>query len=86
MFNVFGGTPRGEAMTVDPRWLHYGEIVLTGTFASSVHQFARAVPFVKAHWSNIEKVISVRCGLDDILDAVDRVKRGEGTKSIILFD
>ena len=30
VFNIFGGTPRGENMTVDPRWIHYGEIVLTG--------------------------------------------------------
>ena len=47
IFNVFGGTPPGETISVDPRWIHYGEIVLTGTSASSVEQFRRADRFVR---------------------------------------
>ena len=85
VFNVFGGTPRGETMTVDPRWIHYGEIILTGTFASSVTQFHRAFNFVAKHAEEVEAVISTRCGLDDILAAVRRVQTGEGTKSVLLF-
>ncbi len=85
VFNIFGGTPRGEMMTVDPRWIHYGEVVLTGTFASSVNQFHRAFSFVGEHAEEIEAVISTRCGLDDILAAVRRVQKGEGTKSVLLF-
>ena len=85
VFNIFGGTPRGEMMTVDPRWIHYGEIVLTGTFASSVNQFHRAFRFVREHAEEFETVISTRCGLDDILTAVRRVQSGEGTKSILMF-
>ena len=85
VFNVFGGTPRGEMMTVDPRWIHYGEIILTGTFASSVKQFHKAFSFVGEHAQEIETVISTRCGLDDILAAVRRVQTGEGTKSVLLF-
>ena len=85
VFNIFGGTPRGENMTVDPRWIHYGEIVLTGTFASSVQQFHRAFHFVEDHSEDVAAVISTRCGLDDILAAVQRVQAGEGTKSILMF-
>ena len=85
VFNVFGGTPRGEMMTVDPRWIHYGEIILTGTFASSVKQFHKAFSFVGEHAQEIETVISTRCGLDDILAAARRVQTGEGTKSVLLF-
>lgn len=85
IFNIFGGTPRGEMMAVDPRWIHYGEIVLTGTFASSVEQFRRAHSFVRKHAKEIEAVISTRCGLEDILKAVGRVKSGVGTKSVLLF-
>ena len=85
VFNVFGGTPRGEMMTVDPRWIHYGEIILTGTFASSVKQFHKAFSFVGEQAQEIKAVISTRCGLDDILAAVRRVQTGEGTKSVLLF-
>ena len=85
VFNIFGGTPRGELITVDPRWIHYSEIVLTGTFASSVEQFRRARHFVRDHPDEIEAVISTRCGLDDILTAVRQVQKGEGGKSVLLF-
>ena len=85
VFNVFGGTPRGEMMTVDPRWIHYGEITLTGTFASSVKQFHKAFDFVGSRAEEIETVISTRCGLDDILAAVRRVQTGKGAKTVLQF-
>ena len=86
MFNIFGGTPSGETITLDPRWLHYGEIVLTGTFAASLDHFKQSYEFVREQTDRIAKVISVRCELDDILDAVDRVKKGTALKSIIMFN
>lgn len=85
VFNIFGGTPRGRTMTLDPRWLHYGEIILTGTFAASVYEFKQALPFVKEYADRIDHVISVRCGLDDVLNAVERVKSGSALKSVIMF-
>ena len=86
VFNIFGGTPAGKKITLDPRWLHYGEITLTGTFAASLNHFKKAYTFVKENIELISKVISVRCRLDDILDAVDNIKKGTALKSIILFD
>jgi len=86
VFNIFGGTPSGETITLDPRWLHYGEIVLTGTFAASLDHFKTSYNFVKEHVECISKVISVRCELDDILNAVERVKNGTALKSIIMFN
>ncbi|MBI4632284.1 MAG: alcohol dehydrogenase catalytic domain-containing protein [Deltaproteobacteria bacterium] len=86
VFNIFGGTPPGKTITLDPRWLHYGEIILTGTFAASLDQFKKAVSLVRERADVIAQVISVRCGLDDILDAVERVKKGTALKSIIIFD
>ena len=86
IFNIFGGTAKGEIIHVDPRWLHYGEIVLTGSFAASSQQFAQAVQFVKDHADTVGQVISVRCGLDGILDAVKQVREGTAFKSILVFD
>jgi threonine dehydrogenase-like Zn-dependent dehydrogenase len=86
VFNIFGGTPKNETITLDPRWLHYGEITLTGTFAASLRHFKRSLEFVSEHAKAISQVISMRCGLDDILDAVERVKDGTALKTIIMFD
>jgi len=85
VFNIFGGTPSGEKLELDPRWLHYGEINLTGTFASSLSDFKQALPFVEKHSDPVSRVISDRCGLEDIVSAVERVKTGQSTKSVILF-
>ncbi len=86
VFNIFGGTPKGQMITVDPRWLHYGEILLTGTFAASVHHFRNAVQFVKQNAEKVSEVISVRCTLDGILAAVEQVKKGTAFKTILVFD
>jgi threonine dehydrogenase-like Zn-dependent dehydrogenase len=86
VFNIFGGTPKDETMVLDPRWLHYGEITLTGTFASALNHFLDALTFVAEHADRVSRVISTRCALDDILDAVERVKKGQGIKSIVTFD
>ena len=86
VFNIFGGTPQGQTIELDPRWLHYGEIVLTGTFASSVDDFKQAFMFVQEHRDAISRVISVRCSLEDIISAVERVKNQTALKSVIIFD
>jgi len=63
-----------------------GEVlILTGAFASSVSQFKRASDFVGGHSRLIEQVISPRCALDDIVEAVERVKNGRVVQSVILF-
>lgn len=86
VFNLFGGTPKGESIRLDPRWLHYGEVVLTGTFAASLKHFRRSIDFVRENAESVSKLISVRCGLEDVLEAVERVKRGDAFKTVILFD
>ena len=86
VLNIFGGTPRGDMMTVDPRWLHYREIVLTGTFASSVQDFRDAWAWLQEDPEPVNSIVSHHCRLDDIVSAVDRVRTGRGTKTIVVFD
>ncbi len=86
VFNIFGGTPKGELLTIDPRWLHYGEIVLTGTFGASLRHFLAARDFVGPHAAQVLRVVSKRCGLADIMEAVEGVKRGTALKSILIFE
>ena len=85
VFNIFGGTPSGEKMLIDPRLIHYGEVTVTGTFAASLPQFIRAVDFVSKNAGAVSDVISNRCGLDGLLDAVETIKQGSGQKTILTF-
>ena len=86
VFNIFGGTPKGDTFSLDPRWLHYGEVVLTGTFAASLRHFKQSLEFVGKHPGAVSRLISERCGLSDVLDAVNRVKTGAGLKTVLMFD
>jgi threonine dehydrogenase-like Zn-dependent dehydrogenase len=86
VFNIFGGTPKGDMVSIDPRWLHYGEVVLTGTFAASLRHFKHAFQFVKMNGEAVSRVISERCHLDDVLKAVERAKNGTALKTILMFD
>jgi threonine dehydrogenase-like Zn-dependent dehydrogenase len=86
VYNIFGGTPRGEMIKVDPRWLHYGELTVTGTFAASLPQFMTAHEFVRKHADAVSAVITNRCGLDGIIGAVEAVRAGSVLKSAVVFD
>ncbi len=86
VFNIFGGTPKGDMIQLDPRWLHYGEVVLTGTFAASLRHFKQSLEFVRNNADVVSKIISERCALDGVLDAVERVKAGAALKTIIMFE
>ena len=85
VFNIFGGPPRGSSLTIDPRWLHYGEIVLTGTFASSLADFKEALHLISAGEVDVRPVISHRVGLDGLLDAVQKIRKRELLKAIVLI-
>ncbi len=83
--NIFGGTPQGDMLEIDPRWLHYGEIYLTGTFGSNVEDFRRAHEWLHEDSDTISGILSHTCRLSDIVDAVSRVKEGRGTKTVVVM-
>lgn len=86
VFNIFGGTPGGETITLDPRWLHYGEIILTGTFSAPLDQFKKAFEFVKKNATSLSKVISTASGLNNILTAVEQVRNAAALKIIVMME
>ncbi|ACV63518.1 Alcohol dehydrogenase zinc-binding domain protein [Desulfofarcimen acetoxidans DSM 771] len=82
-FNIFGGPPAGQSMTVDPRWLHYGEIKITGTFASTPQDFQRAVELIASGEIAVKDMISHRFSLDNLLEAVEKVKNREMIRGVL---
>ena len=85
VINIFGGTPQGDMLEIDPRWLHYGEICLTGTFGSSVKDFWQAHSWLQEDTDTIRRILSHTCDLQDIVIAVNRVKEGKGTKTVVVM-
>ncbi|OPY59976.1 MAG: Sorbitol dehydrogenase [Pelotomaculum sp. PtaU1.Bin065] len=85
IFNVFGGPPAGQPVPVDLRWLHYAEIMLTGTFASTPADFQLAVSLISSGEIEVDDLISHRYTLDDMLDAVEQARRQEIIKGVVLI-
>lgn len=84
-FNIFGGPPAGQTISVDPRWLHYGEIRLTGTFAASPVHFKECLDLIIRNEITVEDLISDRFDLDHFLDAVERAKNQTMIRGIVVF-
>ena len=83
--NIFGGPPAGQPITVDPRWIHYSEIVLTGSFASTPEDFRKAVELIAKGEIEVLDLVSDRFTLDSMLDAVERAKKQDMIKGIVLI-
>lgn len=84
-FNIFGGPPAGQAISVDPRWLHYGEIRLTGTFAASPAHFRECLDLIIRGEITVEDLISDRFDLDHFLEAVERARNQTMIRGIVVF-
>ncbi|MDP4092136.1 MAG: zinc-dependent dehydrogenase [Bacillota bacterium] len=85
ILNIFGGPPAGQPITLDPRWVHYGEITITGSFASTPDDFKKALELIASGEIIVEDMISDRFTLDNMLDAVERAKNQDMIKGIVLF-
>jgi 2-desacetyl-2-hydroxyethyl bacteriochlorophyllide A dehydrogenase len=83
--NIFGGPPPSE-IRLDPRWLHYLEITLTGTFASTPGLFRESLELIRTGAITVSDLLSHRFSLDSFLEAVDRARNQEMVRGVVLFD
>ena len=86
IFNIFGGPPAGESISVDPRWLHYGEVNITGTFAATPADFRRAVEFITTGQIEVRDLISHRFNLENMTEAVEHVRNQRMTKGVVIMN
>jgi len=84
VFNIFGGPPAGHTIQVDPRWVHYSEITITGSFASTPEDFRQAVKLIVEGEIEVAPVITHRFTLDSMVEAIEKAKRFEMIKGVLL--
>ena len=85
VFSIFGGPPAGHRISLDPRWIHYQEITITGSFASTPQDFREALYLISSNEIDAGSIITDRFTLDKILDAVERARSLEMIKGIVLM-
>ncbi|NSW83750.1 MAG: alcohol dehydrogenase catalytic domain-containing protein [Syntrophothermus sp.] len=85
IFNIFGGPPAGYAIQVDPRWVHYQEVTITGSFASTPQDFRQAVDLIASGAIAADSLITHRFTLDSMTDAIEKAKSLEMIKGMLLL-
>jgi len=84
VFNIFGGPPAGHTIHVDPRWVHYQEISITGSFASTPKDFRQAVKLIADREIEVAPLITHRFTLDSMVEAIEKAKKFEMIKGMLL--
>ncbi|MDD2556127.1 MAG: zinc-dependent dehydrogenase [Syntrophaceticus sp.] len=84
VFNIFGGPPAGQRINIDPRWIHYQEITITGSFASTPMDFREAIYLIATQQIDAARLITDRFTLDSMLDAIERARSLQMIKGVVL--
>ena len=82
--SLFGGLPKDAAdITVDANLVHYRELTLVGVNGSTPAHNKRALELIASGAVPVADLITHRLPLDDVLDAIEIVARGEAIKVTI---
>jgi L-iditol 2-dehydrogenase len=81
--NLFGGFPGQSELKLDPNLIHYSEVTLTGTFGFSHINFARALQLICTRSVKMNKLITHRFKLDEVLTAIDVLADRKGLKAVV---
>jgi L-iditol 2-dehydrogenase len=82
--SFFGGLPKDNPIiALDSNLVHYRELTILGANGSSPDHNKRALAMIADGSVNIAELITHRLPLDQLLEGIDIVKRGEGIKVTI---
>ncbi|MBP1154134.1 MULTISPECIES: zinc-dependent dehydrogenase [unclassified Paenibacillus] len=81
--NLFAGFNHGAMSDMDPNLIHYNEITVVGTTASTRADYHKALSLISAGLINTDVIITEGYTLETIEQAILDVKTGKGMKSVI---
>jgi L-iditol 2-dehydrogenase len=81
--NVFAGMPSGQAFLLDPNWLHYNQISISGSFSSTPGKLREAARIVADKTIDLSTIVTHRYSLDEIEKAIDVTENYYGLRAVI---
>jgi len=81
--NLFAGFPDAGTTTIEANLIHYNEIVVNGTSASTRLDYFTAVSMIRSHRVNVKDLVTHRFGLDGFQEAYNLHRAGVGLKLVI---
>ena len=81
--NLFAGMPHGKILPLDPNWLHYNQISITGTFSSTPALLQEAARIAQEKVVDLSKVVTHQYPLADIEKAIEVTEKYSGLRAVI---
>ena len=81
--NFFAGMPKDKIMSVDPNWIHYNQITISGSFSSTPTMARQAIKLVEERRIDLSKIISHKFSLFEIEEALATTQKFQGLRSVI---
>jgi L-iditol 2-dehydrogenase len=81
--NLFAGMSKGINLSLDPNWLHYNQITITGSFSSVPNMLQQAAKLASNRDINLSKMISHSYSLDNIEEAILATEEYHGLRVTI---
>ncbi|MCM8819053.1 MAG: hypothetical protein NC915_06235, partial [Candidatus Omnitrophica bacterium] len=80
----FGGLPKDDSIIqIDSNIIHYKEISVFGAFASNRNDYIKAAELISSGKVDAKKFITDLIPLEDIVEGIKKIKRGEGLKIVV---
>jgi L-iditol 2-dehydrogenase len=81
--NVFAGMPKGSILSLDPNFLHYNQVTLTGSFSATPQALQQAIRLVANKEVCLSKIISHEYPLSHIQEAIFATENYHGLRVVI---
>lgn len=81
--NIFAGMAKGTSLSLDPNWLHYNQITITGSFSSIPEILQQAARLASNRDISLSEIISHRYSLANIKEAISATEQYSGLRVVI---
>jgi L-iditol 2-dehydrogenase len=81
--NLFAGMPADQKFVLDPNWLHYNQISVTGTFSSTPSMLQEAARIAAEKTVDLSAIVTHRYPLEEIELAIQATERYYGLRAVI---
>jgi L-iditol 2-dehydrogenase len=80
----FAGIWPADMISIDPNFIHYQQINITGSVGGMVADFQRALAWISSNRINVQSLITGRFSLEEIIEAHKICEKGIGYKNLII--
>src|ERR1700730_7140538 len=83
IINIFAGLRSSKLISLDPNWLHYNQISITGSFSSTPNSLQQSVRLASRGIIDLSRMITHRYSLTEIEEAMAATEKYHGLRAVI---